>query len=145
MGTAGNASVEFMLREFHRKFGLEVNDHPIDFSFEAEFPKHELFELRRRLIDEEFNEVVLAHEGEDLVELAKELCDLVVVVVGTAVSYGIPFDECFAEVHRSNMSKLGNDGRPIYNEFGKVLKGPNYSPANLREIIYGNAGTEANS
>ena len=121
---------------FTLSLGLEINDKPIDYSFEAEYPKHQLFELRRNLIEEEYKEVIEAHEGEDLAALAKEFCDLVVVIVGTAVSYGIPFDECFAEVHRSNMSKLGADGKPIYNEFGKVMKGPNYRPANLREIIY---------
>ena len=141
MGTGNMASVEFMLREFHAKFGLEINDSPIDFGFEAEYPNHKLFHLRHKLIEEEYDEVMKAYEGEDLAELAKELCDLVVVVVGTAVSFGIPFDECFAEVHRSNMSKLGADGKPIYNELGKVQKGPNYSPANLREIIYGDTGT----
>lgn len=71
----------------------------------------------------------------DLTKVAKELADLLYVVYGTAAAYGIPIDNVFREVHRSNMSKLGEDGKPIYREDGKVLKGPNYSPANIEKVF----------
>jgi phosphoribosyl-ATP pyrophosphohydrolase len=133
-----SASVEFMLREFHTSFGLVVNDKPIDFSLENDSDANTtLGELRTKLMVEEFEEMMEAHEGEDLPAFAKEVCDMVYVAVGTLVSYGVSFDKCFAEVHRSNMSKLGEDGHAIYNAYGKVIKGPFYSPANLRRIIYG--------
>ncbi len=130
-------TVEEALREFHETYGLEINDSPIGFTFEETEDKEELFELRMALIREEYSEFMAAHEGEDLVELADAICDLVYVLVGTAVSYGIPFDRCFAEVQRSNMSKLGEDGEPIVREDGKILKGPNFSKPDLHSIIYG--------
>lgn len=129
-------TIEEALREFHTVYGLVVNDKPIDFSHEND-EDAETFQLRYSLCDEEWSEFQTAHEGEDLVLLADAICDLVYVLVGTAVSYGIPFDRCFAEVQRSNMSKLGEDGKPIVREDGKILKGPNFSPPDLRSIIYG--------
>ena len=71
----------------------------------------------------------------NLVNIAKELADILYVVYGTAAAYGIPIDDVFREVHRSNMSKLGDDGKPVYREDGKVLKGPNYTPADISKII----------
>lgn len=68
-------------------------------------------------------------------KVAKELADLLYVVYGSAYSMGIPIDEVFAEVHRSNMSKLGEDGKPIYREDGKVLKGKNFSPADIEKVL----------
>lgn len=130
-------TVEEALREFHSTYGLTINDKPLDFSFEAADDNSFLYELRIELIREEYHELLSAHEGEDICEFADAICDLVYVLVGTAVSYGIPFDRCFAEVQRSNMSKLGEDGKPIVREDGKILKGPNFSPPDLHSIIYG--------
>lgn len=130
------ASVEHMLREFHLTYGLAINDEPIDFTLEND-EDEDLFDLRMTLCTEEWYEFMEAHEGEDLTLLADAICDLVYVLVGTAVSYGIPFDRCFAEVHRSNMSKLDENGKPIVREDGKILKGPNFSPPDLHSIIYG--------
>jgi predicted HAD superfamily Cof-like phosphohydrolase len=91
--------------------------------------------LRRRLIDEEHAEVFLAFEQQDDENLLKELCDLVYVCVGTAVAFGWDFDEAFKRVHQSNMSKLGVDGKPIFRDDGKVLKGPNYRKADLSDLV----------
>lgn len=132
-------TVEEALREFHLTYGLTVNEKPIDFSLteDDDDERLPLFQLREELVREEYSEFMGAHDGDDLVELADAICDLVYVLVGTAVSYGIPFDKCFAEVHRSNMGKLGEDGKPIVREDGKILKGPNFSPPDLKGIIYG--------
>jgi predicted HAD superfamily Cof-like phosphohydrolase len=129
-------TVEEALLEFHSTYGLVINDKPIDFSHEND-EDAETFQLRWNLVQEEMDEFMTAHEGEDLVLLADAICDLVYVLVGTAVSYGIPFDRCFAEVQRSNMSKLDENGEPIIREDGKILKGPNFSEPDLRSIIYG--------
>lgn len=129
-------TVEEALREFHTTYGLVVRDEPIDFSHEND-EDAELFQLRWNLVQEEHEEFQTAWVGEDLIKLADAICDLVYVLVGTAISLGIPFDRCFAEVQRSNMSKLGEDGKPIVREDGKILKGPFFSPPNLARIIYG--------
>ena len=76
-------------------------------------------------------------EGMDIVEIADALTDILYVVYGAGHAFGIDLDECYAEVHRSNMSKLGEDGKPIYREDGKVLKGPNYFHPNLKDILDG--------
>ena len=75
--------------------------------------------------------------NEDLNQVAKELCDLLYVTIGTIVTYGLQdkIEKCFEEVHRSNMSKLGKDGKPVYREDGKLLKGDNYSLANIKPIL----------
>jgi predicted HAD superfamily Cof-like phosphohydrolase len=92
--------------------------------------------LRERLINEELNEYHDAVRNGDIVEIADALADLAYVVIGTAVAHGLTqFDKIFTEVHRANMSKLGEDGRPIIREDGKVLKGPNYTPPNLTPLI----------
>jgi predicted HAD superfamily Cof-like phosphohydrolase len=89
-------------------------------------------ELRRELVMEEANEVRTAESVE---ELTKELADLLYVVYGFAVTFGLPIDEVFERVHRSNMSKLGDDGKPLYRDDGKVLKGPNYQPPELKDLF----------
>ena len=89
-------------------------------------------ELRRELVMEEANEVRTA---ESIEELTKELADLLYVTYGFAVTFGLPIDEVFERVHRSNMSKLGADGKPIYRDDGKVLKGPNYQPPKLDDLF----------
>jgi len=81
------------------------------------------------------------HQTVNVVNLAKELADLLYVVYGTAAAYGIPIDDVYREVHRSNMSKLGPDGKPIYREDGKVLKGPNYTPADIQKVLDGKSNS----
>ena len=92
-------------------------------------------ELRYNLIDEELKELRQALDERNLIEVADALTDLLYVVYGAGHSFGINLDKCFEEVHNSNMSKLGEDGRPIYREDGKVLKGPNYWSPNLKKIL----------
>ncbi len=130
-----SASYFKMVKKFHEKFGLHINDGPIDFSLEAD-ENYYLYGLRANLHNEEWDELCCAYEGEDLVAVADAICDLIYVLCGTAVSFGIPLDECFAEVQRSNMSKLDSGGNPIVRDDGKILKGKNYTPPDLRSIIY---------
>ena len=113
------------VRDFMTTFGQEVKTVP-------EFPSEDIQKLRDELIHEEFNEFLAA---DNLVDIADALTDLLVVIYGAGHAYGIDLDECFKEVHRSNMSKLGEDGKPIYREDGKVLKGPNYSEPNLEAVL----------
>lgn len=126
------------VKEFHEAYSLVIREpgDPIDFSFEND-SVDELMSLRESLNSEEWRELQDAWEDEDLVDYADAVCDLVYVLVGSLVSFGVDFDSCFAEVHRSNMSKLGEDGKPIVREDGKILKGPNFTPPDLRSIIYG--------
>lgn len=124
-------TVEQALVQFHRTYGLVINDTPL------RHPAQELRKLRMSLHAEEYTELKKAMMNHSLIGIADGICDLVYVAVGTAVSYGIPFDRCFAEVQRSNMSKLGEDGLPIVREDGKILKGPNFTPPDLESIIYG--------
>ena len=113
------------VREFMTTFGQEVKTSP-------EFPSEDIQKLRVELIDEEFKEL---QESDNLVDIADALTDLLVVIYGAGHAYGIDLDACFKEVHRSNMSKLGKDGKPIYREDGKVLKGPNYSEPDLDAVL----------
>lgn len=92
-------------------------------------------ELRYNLIDEELQELRQALDEKNLVEVADALTDLLYVVYGAGHSFGINLDNCFEEVHNSNMSKLGEDGEPIYREDGKVLKGPNYWQPDLKKFL----------
>ena len=104
-----------------------------------DWPKEEVCDLRVDLIDEEFEELreaIYTKEG-TLVDVADALTDLLVVIYGAGHAFGIDLDECFKEVHRSNMSKLGTDAKPIYRNDGKVLKGPNYKEPNLTVTMYG--------
>ena len=101
----------------------------------ATLPKQDLAQLRVDLIAEELNELVDALAKDDMVEIADALTDILYVTYGAGVAFGIDLDTCFTEVHRSNMSKLGEDGKPIYREDGKVMKGPDYSEPNLANII----------
>ena len=116
------------VKEFMTTFGQEVKN-------KAEFPNEKIVELRKKLIDEEFNELKDAINENDLIEVADALTDILVVTYGAGVAFGIDLDKCFKEVHRSNMSKLSKDGKPIYNEFGKVMKGPNYFKPNLKQYL----------
>jgi predicted HAD superfamily Cof-like phosphohydrolase len=116
-----------MVYEFHEVFGLPTNG---DVDNE---PK--LIELRLKLIQEEWDEVKRAFASETKYDIAKELCDLLYVTYGALISFGMDPDMCFREVHRSNMSKLDDNGLPIYNEYGKVIKGPNYSQADMKMVL----------
>ena len=119
------------VKEFMKSFGQEVKSKP-------KWPKEDTMELRIDLIEEElgeFKDAILSADG-TLVDVADALSDLLYVVYGAGHSFGIDLDDCFAEVHRSNMSKLGEDGKPIYREDGKVLKGPNFSEPDLTNILY---------
>ena len=113
---------------FMESFGQQVKSKP-------EFPSDDILKLRTDLIDEEVKELWDACDARDLVEIADALTDILYVTYGMAHALGIPIDECFAEVQASNMSKLGEDGKPIYREDGKVMKGPNYSVPNLKNVL----------
>ena len=115
------------VREFMEAFEQEVKKKP-------EWPDADTVNLRVDLIEEEYDELkqaIYSHNG-SMTDVADALCDILYVVYGMAHSYGIDIDECFREVHVSNMSKLGEDGKPIYREDGKVVKGPNYRPPDLK-------------
>lgn len=101
------------------------------------FPDCNIQELRISLIEEEFKELLEGIFREDIVEVADALTDLLYVVYGAGHSFGIDLDACFAEVHRSNMTKLGPDGRAIKRGDGKIMKSENYSPPDLESILKG--------
>lgn len=116
------------LIEFHKTYNCPIAKSP------RLIIAPELRNIRAKLMAEELIEFNKEMDcGLHVADLGKELCDLLYVVLGTAITYGFQdvLERCFDEVHRSNMSKLGADGKPILREDGKVLKGPNYSPANL--------------
>jgi predicted HAD superfamily Cof-like phosphohydrolase len=118
-----------MVKEFMETFGQEVKTSP-------EFPNAETVELRIELIAEELEELWDACNQKDVVAVADALTDILYVTYGAGHAFGINLDDCFAEVQRSNMSKLGEDGKPIYREDGKVLKGPNYSEPDLKSVLH---------
>ena len=119
------------VHEFMKVFGQEVKEKP-------EWPNGETMELRIDLIEEElgeFKDAILSADG-TLVDIADALSDLLYVVYGAGHSFGLDLDACFKEVHRSNMSKLDEYGKPIYREDGKVLKGPDFTEPDLESMIY---------
>jgi predicted HAD superfamily Cof-like phosphohydrolase len=122
------------VRQFHKAFG-----HPLDkelflgYWFDSEY---ERASLRVRLLREEFDEVVEALYNGGKAPLAKEIADLLYVTYGLAATYGIHIDEVFNRVHESNMSKLGEDGKPVYRNDGKVLKGPNYKEPEITDDMW---------
>ena len=101
----------------------------------SQFPDEKTMQLRFDLIKEELNELEQAMKTKNLKEIADALTDILYVTYGAGYAYGIDLDKCFKEVQRANMSKLGVDGKPIYNEKGKVMKGPNYSEPNLKQFV----------
>ena len=119
------------VREFHEAFGLGVKDSPAADLGEAKNL------LRYKLLREENEEYLEAANNNDLVEVADALGDILYILCGTLIEHGLQYkiDEVFDEIQRSNMSKLGADGKPIYREDGKVLKGPNYFKPNIQEIL----------
>ena len=116
------------VRKFMEIFGQEIKE-------KAEFPNSKITSLRYDLIDEELKEFKVAIEKKDLKEVADALTDILYVTYGAGHAFGINLDKCFEEVQESNMSKLGTDGKPIYNESGKVMKGPNYFKPNLNKFV----------
>jgi len=117
------------------KVKIFMNTYGQDVKEKAEFPENKIVQLRIDLIEEELNELKEAIKNKDIVEVADALTDILYVTYGAGHSFGVNLDECFDEVQRSNMSKLGEDGKPIYNDSGKVMKGPNYFAPNLKKIV----------
>ena len=116
------------VKKFMEIFGQEVKT-------KAEFPSEKIIRLRYDLIKEELDEFEQALKDRDLKEVADALTDILYVTYGAGHAFGIDLDKCFNEVQRSNMSKLGEDGKPIYNEHGKVMKGPKYFQPDLGKFI----------
>ena len=116
------------VRKFMEKFGQEIKE-------KATFPNDEIISLRYDLIKEELDELKEAIDNKDLKEVADALTDILYVTYGAGHAFGINLDKCFEEVQNSNMSKLGNDGKPIYNNKGKVMKGPNYFKPDLTKFV----------
>ena len=116
------------VKKFMETFGQEVKK-------KAEFPSDKIVKLRYDLIKEELDEFEQAIKEKNLKEVADSLTDILYVTYGAGHAFGIDLDKCFDEVQRSNMSKLGENGEPIYNENGKVMKGPKYFEPNLKKFI----------
>ena len=116
------------VKTFMKAFGQIVRTKP-------QFPDVKTMQLRFDLIKEELNELEVAMKTKNLKEIADALTDILYVTYGAGYAYGINLDKCFKEVQRANMSKLGKDGKPIYNEKGKVMKGPNYLEPNLKQFV----------
>jgi len=113
---------------FMKTFGQEVKDKP-------SFSTDKINKLRLDLIKEELSELREAMNNKNLLEVADALTDILYVTYGAGHAFGIDLDKCFEEVQNSNMSKLDNNGKPIYNEHGKVMKGPNYFKPNLSKFV----------
>ena len=113
---------------FMKTFGQEVKNKP-------SFSSDKINKLRIDLIKEELEELTEAIKNKDLLEVADALTDILYVTYGAGHAFGIDLDKCFDEVQNSNMSKLSEDGRPIYNESGKVMKGPNYFKPDLSKFV----------
>ena len=116
------------VRKFMETFGQEIKQ-------KASFPNDKITLLRYDLIKEELDELKDAMENKDIKEVADALTDILYVTYGAGHAFGINLDKCFKEVQNSNMSKLGSDGKPIYNENGKVMKGPNYFKPDLGKFV----------
>ena len=114
---------------FMKTFGQEVKTKP-------SFSSDKINKLRIDLIKEELEELQEAMKNNDLLEVADALTDILYVTYGAGHAFGIDLDKCFDEVQNSNMSKLGKNGEPIYNESGKVMKGPNYFKPDLSKFVY---------
>ena len=116
------------VKQFMQTFGQEVKT-------KASFSDEKTNQLRLDLITEELEELKNAMESKDLIELADALTDILYVTYGAGHAFGINLDKCFDEVQNSNMSKLGKNGKPIYNESGKVMKGPDYFKPDLSKFL----------
>tara|TARA_S200000501_G_scaffold202642_1_gene190643 strand:+ start:894 stop:1265 length:372 start_codon:yes stop_codon:yes gene_type:complete len=113
---------------FMKTFGQEVKNTP-------SFSSDKINKLRIDLIKEELDELTESIKNKDLLEVADALTDILYVTYGAGHAFGIDLDKCFDEVQNSNMSKLGEDGKPIYNDSGKVMKGPNYFKPDLSKFV----------
>ncbi len=116
------------VRKFMKTFGQEIRE-------KASFPSDKITSLRYELIKEELGELREALDRKDIKEVADALTDILYVTYGAGHAFGINLDKCFEEVQNSNMSKLDLDGKPIYNDKGKVMKGPNYFKPDLNKFI----------
>ena len=116
------------VKKFMETFGQEIKE-------KAGFPDDKVTSLRYELIKEELDELKDAINNKDIKEVADALTDILYVTYGAGHAFGINLDKCFEEVQNSNMSKLDSDGKPIYNEKGKVMKGPNYFKPNLSKFV----------
>ncbi len=116
------------VKKFMQTFGQEIKE-------KAGFPSNNITSLRFELIKEELDELKVAIDNNDIKEVADALTDILYVTYGAGHAFGINLDKCFEEVQNSNMSKLGLDGKPIYSDKGKVLKGPKYFKPNLSHFL----------
>jgi predicted HAD superfamily Cof-like phosphohydrolase len=116
------------VKTFMKTFGQEIKTKP-------SFSTDKINSLRYDLIVEELEELKIAMKNKDLLEVADALTDILYVTYGAGHAFGIDLDQCFDEVQNSNMSKLGENGRPIYNEAGKIMKGPKYFKPNLNKFL----------
>ena len=116
------------VKKFMETFGQEIRE-------KAGFPNEKITSLRYDLIKEELDELKEAMDNKDIKEVADALTDILYVTYGAGHAFGIDLDKCFEEVQNSNMSKLGEDGKPIYNESGKVMKGPKYFKPDLTKFV----------
>ena len=116
------------VRKFMETFGQDIKE-------KAEFAEQKITSLRYDLIAEELSEFKQAIDNRDIKEVADALTDILYVTYGAGHAFGIDLDRCFQEVQNSNMSKLGKDGKPIYNDKGKVMKGPNYFKPDLGKFV----------
>ena len=116
------------VRKFMETFGQEIKE-------KAAFPEEKITSLRYDLIREELEELKDAIEKKDMKEVADALTDILYVTYGAGHAFGVDLDKCFEEVQNSNMSKLGSDGKPLYNDKGKVMKGPNYFKPDLTKFV----------
>ena len=116
------------VKKFMKTFGQEIKT-------KAGFPSEKIIDLRCNLIEEELNELKAAVKSRDIKEVADALTDILYVTYGAGHAFGINLDDCFKEVQSSNMSILDSNGKPIYNDNGKVMKGPNYFKPNLTKFL----------
>jgi len=116
------------VKKFMETFGQEIKE-------KAGFPNEKITSLRYDLINEELDELKEAMDNKDIKEVADALTDILYVTYGAGHAFGINLDNCFKEVQNSNMSKLGKDGKPIYNDKGKVMKGPNYFKPDFSKFV----------
>ncbi len=116
------------VKKFMQTFGQEVKNRPT-------FPEEKIQNLRIKLIEEELKEFKEAIKNKDIIEVADALTDILYVTYGAGHAFGIDLDKCFHEVQNSNMSKLDENGSPIYNKDGKVMKGPKYFKPDLKKIL----------
>ena len=116
------------VKKFMETFGQEIKE-------KAGFPNDKITSLRYDLIQEELDELKEALDNKDIKEVADALTDILYVTYGAGHAFGINLDKCFKEVQNSNMSKLDQDGKPIYNDKGKVMKGPNYFKPDLSKFV----------